>query len=150
MGWVDELHGQVVGLDSAPLIYFIEDHPVYRPLVQPFFDALDSGHLHVVTSTLTLLEVLIQPLRQGEAQLADSYRSILLGAKGVRMIPITESIAEKGADLRATYNLSTPDALQVAAMMESGATAILTNDIDLKSLPGVELIVLDKLHDSPA
>lgn len=29
MGWVDNLQGKVVGLDTAPLIYFIEEDPVY-------------------------------------------------------------------------------------------------------------------------
>ena len=40
MGWVDDWHGQLVGLDTAPLIYYLEEHPTYLPLVDPFFDAL--------------------------------------------------------------------------------------------------------------
>jgi len=27
MSWVQNLHGTVVGLDTAPFIYFIEKHP---------------------------------------------------------------------------------------------------------------------------
>ncbi|HVA88316.1 MAG TPA: hypothetical protein VNL71_00595 [Chloroflexota bacterium] len=50
MGWVADLHGQVVGLDTAPLIYYIEAHPSYLPLVDPFFDAVARGLIQVVTS----------------------------------------------------------------------------------------------------
>ena len=32
MGWVDDLLGQLVGLDTAPLIYYLETHPTYQPL----------------------------------------------------------------------------------------------------------------------
>jgi len=32
MEWITQLQGQVVGLDSAPLIYFIEENPTYMIL----------------------------------------------------------------------------------------------------------------------
>ena len=35
MGWVDALKGQVVGLDTAPLIYFTEQNGAYLELVDP-------------------------------------------------------------------------------------------------------------------
>jgi predicted nucleic acid-binding protein len=63
--WLKPLYGQVVGLDTAPLIYFIEKHHIYLPLVRPFFEAVERDDIQVVTSTLTLTEVLIRPLRQG-------------------------------------------------------------------------------------
>ena len=65
MEWVKPLNGTVVELDTAPLIYFIEEHPVYLPLFHPFFEAVDRGDLQVVTSTLTLTEVLAYPYRRG-------------------------------------------------------------------------------------
>jgi len=43
MEWLGALQGKVVGLDSAPLIYFIEEHPAYLPLIRPFFESLDAG-----------------------------------------------------------------------------------------------------------
>lgn len=56
MAWVDALQGVVVGLDTAPLIYYVEAHSAYIDLVDPFFDALDAGELTVVTSFITLLK----------------------------------------------------------------------------------------------
>lgn len=37
MGWVDSLRGLTFAIDTAPLIYFIEEHPTYSPIVGPFF-----------------------------------------------------------------------------------------------------------------
>ena len=64
MEWVTGLRGAVVGLDTAPLIYYIEENPDYLSVVQPFFEAMDRGEFHVVTSAVTLLEVLVHPLRR--------------------------------------------------------------------------------------
>ena len=80
MGWIERLHGTVVAVDTAPLIYLIEENPSYLSRVRPFFEAVDRGELQVVTSTLTLTEVLVHPLRQGDPELADQYRRILLDA----------------------------------------------------------------------
>ncbi len=43
MGWVEDLRGKTVGLDTAPLIYYIEDHPIYAELLAPFFAAVAAG-----------------------------------------------------------------------------------------------------------
>jgi hypothetical protein len=43
MEWLKALRGTVVGLDTAPLIYFSEENPTYLPLVRPFFEAADHA-----------------------------------------------------------------------------------------------------------
>ena len=63
MEWIAALTGKTVGLDTAPLIYFIEENPIYIETVRLFFEAMESGRFLVVTSTVTLLEVLVYPLR---------------------------------------------------------------------------------------
>ncbi|MGH2515242.1 MAG: type II toxin-antitoxin system VapC family toxin, partial [Ktedonobacterales bacterium] len=114
MGWVDSLKGAVVGLDTAPLIYFIEANPTYVSLVRPFFQALDRGELSVITSTVTLGEVLVHPLRKGDAPLVQRYHDVLLGSGSLIMKQVISDIAEEAARLRAVYNLRTPDAIQLA------------------------------------
>jgi hypothetical protein len=56
----------IVGLDTAPLIYFIEKHLTYLPLLLPFFESVERGEMQVVTSTLTITEVLVHPYRDGK------------------------------------------------------------------------------------
>lgn len=70
MGWVASLENHIVCCDTAPIIYYIETNPSFIKHVDPFFNALDHGKFRLVTSTITLLEVLIHPLRQGNIALA--------------------------------------------------------------------------------
>lgn len=145
MGWVDDLHNKVVGVDTAPLIYFIEENADYVDAVRPFFEALDRGDLRVVTSTITLLEVLIHPLRQNNSELAQQYEDILLNTDGLITISLSPEIAEIAAQLRALHNLRTPDAVQIATAISAGATHFLTNDSTLPDLPDLKMLVLDNL-----
>jgi predicted nucleic acid-binding protein len=145
MGWLDSLQGQTIGLDTSPLIYFIEEHPKYLRLVRPFFEALDRGEFQVVTSAVTLLEVLVQPLRSGDDILAGKYREILTNAKNLSLIELSVPIAERAAWLRASSSLRTPDAVQLAAALNQGARFFLTNDGRLPAVQGIELLVLDDL-----
>jgi len=76
--WINDLQGKTVGLDTAPLIYFIEENPAYIETVRLFFEAMDRGDFLVVTSTVTLLEVLVHPLRCNNRELATEWTSCLI------------------------------------------------------------------------
>ena len=43
MEWVNELRGKTIGLDTAPLIYFIEENVTYLEATRLFFEAMDRG-----------------------------------------------------------------------------------------------------------
>jgi predicted nucleic acid-binding protein len=118
MEWLRSLYGQSVGLDAAPLIYFIEEHPVYFRLVEPFFAAVEQGDVQVVTSMLTVTEVLVHPYRYGNQRLAEEYSDILLRARNVSTFPVSPEIAMEAARLRAWYGIRTPDAIQLATAQE--------------------------------
>jgi predicted nucleic acid-binding protein len=145
MGWIDELRGKLIALDTAPLIYFIEEHPAYCPVVEPFFEQLDKGTVQVVTSVITLTEVLVKPLRDGDTRLAEQYRDILLNIDGLTTVEVSVAIAEKAARLRSQYSLRTPDAIQIATALHTGASALLTNDIRWPALPDVHILTLEQL-----
>jgi hypothetical protein len=93
--WINDLQEKTVGLDTARLIYFIEENPAYIEAVRFFFEAMDRGDFLVVTSTVTLLEVLVHPLRSNERKLATDYRDILLNSK-LTTLEVSSSIAETG------------------------------------------------------
>ncbi len=144
MEWIKNLTGKKVGLDTAPLIYFMEENSVYFETVRCFFEAMDRGDFLVITSTITLLEVLVHPLRNQKTELASEYKDILLRSNLI-MMDITESIAEQAAQLRATHNIRTPDALQIATVLQSEATCFLTNDIRLPKIEGIDILMIDNL-----
>jgi predicted nucleic acid-binding protein len=136
----------VVAVDTAPFIYFIEENPAYLGTIHPFFEALDADEFRAVTSMVTLIEVLVHPLRQGNEALAHEYRNILLEARGLDLRPVSRAIAEEAASLRAAHGLRTPDAIQIATAIHEGSTSLLTNDSRLPSLPNLNVLVLDDLR----
>ncbi|MBN3873142.1 PIN domain-containing protein [Nostoc sp. JL33] len=145
MEWLIQLQGQIVGLDTAPLIYFIEENPNYLDVTDAFFKAMFRGEFSVITSVLTITEVLVYPLQQGNTALAQQYREILFNSQGLTAIEVFSDIAENAAQLRADYNLRTPDAIQMATAIRGDASFLLTNDARLPSLPALSVLVLDTL-----
>lgn len=145
MGFLDDLQGQVVGLDTAPLIYFIEQHPTYHPILKPIFAALSAGQFTAVTSTITLVETLVQPFRTHRPDLAQVYQEILLNAQHLTCYNLSPVIATNSAEIRAQYNFRTPDAIQLATAVASSATFFLTNDRTLQRFPLIQVVLVDSL-----
>lgn len=145
MEWLIPLQGQIIGLDTAPLIYFIEQNSTYMEIVRGFFMAMSRSEFQVVTSTLTLTEVLVHPLRAGNEELARQYRDIILDQENLITYPVSATIAECAASLRAKSNLRTPDAIQIATAINNGATCFLTNDARLSAITDLEILVLNDL-----
>jgi predicted nucleic acid-binding protein len=134
----------IVGVDSAPLIYYIEAHPKYGPLVRPFFeDRISQGLNIAVTSTVSLAEVLMQPLMTGRNDLVQRYRDLLTAGPHLIMHDVTAAVAERAAGLRGKYNLRLPDVLQIATALEKNAAFFLTNDLRLRRVTDLQVLVLD-------
>jgi len=57
-----------IGLDTNLFIYFLEDHPRYGAWCASLFDRIERGHNAAVTSTVTLLELLVQALSRPEGR----------------------------------------------------------------------------------
>jgi hypothetical protein len=141
MGWVESLRGKTVGLDTAPVIYYIERNPLYIDMLRPFFELVDKGE----SSIVTLLEGLVIPIRQGKADLIRQYHELLFKTQGITTTSLFPNIAQEAARLRAFHNIRTPDSIQLATAIFGGASFFLTNDTRLPSLPDLKLLVLDDL-----
>lgn len=135
-----------LGLDTAPLIYFVEKHPTYYPLALSIFQTITASRVQGISSVITLTEVLSHPLKLGNITIAVQYEDILLNSIGFKVIDIDVSIAREAAHLRAKYNLRTPDALQVATAIQTGCQAFLTNDKGLKRVTELPILVLEELE----
>jgi predicted nucleic acid-binding protein len=147
MQWIEQLRGETVGLDTAPLIYLIERNPNYLEMMRFFFRALNSGEFRVVTSTVTLLEVLVYPLRGADSILVQQYRNLLFNSQYLRTIEVDAEIAETAAQLRAIHNVQSLDSIHKATAVREGASFFLTNDVRLPSLPALQVLVLDELRN---
>ena len=144
MEWLNDLRSKTVGLDTAPLIYFIEENSTYLEGVKLFFEAMERGDFTVVTGNRSGSDILVHPLRSNNTALAEEYRDILLNSKLMTM-EISSTIAEQAAQLRANYNMRTPDAIQISAALNAGATHFFTNDIRLPEIVEIQVLSLDTL-----
>lgn len=126
-------------------IYFLENHPTFRPLLEKLFKAIDRIKIEAVTSELSLLETLVQPLRRADYELAQDYVDVLTGSPGLTLVPIDRTLLVKAATLRARHRLKTPDSLQVAAAVTARCTTFLTNDRRLPQIPGLRIMQLTDL-----
>ena len=137
---LSNLKSQAIFLDTAPLTYFMEGNTGYQPELINFFSAFDKREFSILTSTLTLLEVLVQPIKLNRLDLVGKYKKILSSASGIKIIDMTPGIAYRAAELRAKYNLKTPDSIQVGTALEYEAQYFLTNDLRLKIVKEIKTI----------
>ena len=142
MGLIEDVGRGPVGLDTAIFIYLIEEHPVYVPLLLPLFEEADAGNRELVTSALTLLEVLVVPYRRRNVTLAERYEVLLTRSRGVRMIELNRDQLRSAAQFRAATRARIPDALQLVAALSMGCRTFLTNDRRLPAAVGLKVIQL--------
>ena len=133
-----------VFVDTAPIIYFIEAHPVYGPLMKQLVTALSKGRIAASSSVITLAEVLPVPVRAGNEKLARMFAQFLKHAKNLTLAPISAEIAEGAGRLRAKYpNLKAFDAIQIAAALHTRSGLFLTNDKKLRHIREIEVLVME-------
>lgn len=77
--------------------------------------------------------------------LASNYKNLLLQTNNLTTHEIDAQIANEAAVLRAKYGLRTPDSIQVATAIISGCDAFLTNDLKIKVVTEIKILVLDEL-----
>ena len=143
---IEKFKNKVVFLDTAPLIYFIEGHSEYQHKLKKLFELNDDGYFKFIASSITLLEVLVKPLKVNEPKVVEQYKNILTNAEGIDIFDITTPITIKAAEIRAKYNIPTPDAIQVATSIEREADYFLTNDNRLKSITEIKAIIISELQ----
>jgi predicted nucleic acid-binding protein len=95
----------------------------------------------LLTSTLTLGEVLVKPIEHGESELYRKYEAAI--AETSLMIPFDTKAARRYAALRCDRSLRAPDAIQLACAATAGVDLFITNDARLqqKKVEGIEFIV---------
>lgn len=137
-------------LDTAPLIYYIEDQEKYQHSTHYIFDKIDEGKIRVVTSSILLSEVLVMPIRKGLEQEILNYCQIV--TENTDFSIFDKEAAIEAARLRAINNpLKMPDAQHLAIAIQSNCDSFLTNDIKLKNVTGLpdtlKIIILQELEN---
>ena len=129
-------------IDTAPLIYLTETNGVFYSKTFSQLQNWIQNENALLTSVLTLTELLIHPIKTNNIVLENSYKYLLRSTLSEPLIAIDEQTSIKAAYYRAKYNLKTPDALQIAAAVTHACNIFFTNDKKLKKIPDIKVITL--------
>ena len=132
--------------DTNVFIYMFEGLEPYRSrMLEIRKRTLERGD-RIVTSAMTLGEVLVKPTKLGQVSLIEQYYKAIRATSEV--ISFEPQVAWRYASLRATHNIRNADAIQLACAAHYGVDLFITNDPKLHKLnvPGIGFIApLDKV-----
>lgn len=121
----------LVYLDACTVIYCVEQHSVFGAVVSQALESVPTPQIGI--SPLVEMECLIAPLRTQNIVLLDRYRKFF---EQCIYFEMPSEVYRHATELRAQYNLKTPDALHLATAQYHGCTAIWTNDNRLNNAAG--------------
>jgi predicted nucleic acid-binding protein len=129
-----------VFFDTNLFIYMFEGLEPFRSQVLKIRKRMIERGDQIVTSAMTLGEVLVKPTKLGQTSLIDEYDRAIRST--ARVISFDASVSWRYATLRATHTLRSADAIQLACAAHFGVDLFITNDTDLHKLdvPGIGFI----------
>jgi uncharacterized protein len=132
--------------DTNLYIYLFEDYgPLSLATVSLRKKMLARGD-QLLTSSLSLGEILVKPMDTGNQALCAQYESAITASS--IMLPFDVKAAKVYASLRSDRTLRAPDAIQLACAASAGVDLFVTNDTRLqnKQVSGIQFIVpLDRV-----
>jgi predicted nucleic acid-binding protein len=103
---------------------------------------IQGGQCQAVYSAIGLIELLTGPKKQGNYELAAKYREMIAHFPNLQIEGINESVVDVASTLRATYGITTPDAIHIATAMDFGAKKFITNDKKLSKIKEIQIELL--------
>lgn len=130
----------LVTVDTAPIIYLLEDHPQFAEEFLPLFQMIESGQIQAVVSPVTIAEIVAGPLNNGNEILASRYYEVLTSGSHWLVQELTAEISFLAARIRIRYHLKLPDAIQIATAIHTGSSALITHDRDFHGVDEIKII----------
>lgn len=130
-----------VFFDTNLFIYLLEDEGERGARVSGLIERISERRDELLTSTLTLAEVLVKPLSVGDVAWAERYEK-LMTVPGVSLLPFDRSCARIYAQLRQDRTVKPPDAIQLSCAAGARCDLFITNDerLSRKVVPGIQFI----------
>ena len=127
--------------DTNLFIYLFEDYRQLSTATIQLRRRMSERGDQLLTSTMTLGEILVRPFQRGDHATCRLYEQSL--AKGAILLPFDLAAARVYGKLRAGGNLKAPDALQLSCAAAAGVDLFVTNDNRLhrEQVPGIQFIV---------
>ena len=126
--------------DTNLFVYLLEDKGELTERVVALRERMVERNDELLTSTLTLSEILVRPVEMGDETLARRYEQSIAAAATV--LPFDRAAAAAFAGLRRDRSIAPPDAIQLACASVAGVDMFITNDLRLSRqvVPGIHFI----------
>jgi uncharacterized protein len=126
-------------VDSALIIYTVERVPPYFTAVAA---RLSRPGEVLASSELGRMECLVKPIRLGDQVLIRDFEDYFT-SNVAELVPLGRAVFGRAASIRAHHvSIKTPDAIHLAAAVESGCDVFLTNDQALTKFTGITVEVI--------
>jgi len=132
--------------DTNLFIYLFERSLEFSKEVYELRRRMLARRDQLLTSTITLGEILVKPMERGDTAAVAHYQKLI--ATTTVLIPFEERAAVIYARLRADRSLRAPDAIQLSCAACARVDLFVTNDARLQSkqVDGIQFIVpLDRV-----
>lgn len=128
--------------DSMLFIYWLDNTPLFAKRVASIYSQMEQRKDTLITSAVTLGEVLAGAYRKAPLSKGEDVRAALLSVVS-EVIPFTLETADAYARIRGSMNIASPDAIHLACAAIAGTDLFLTNDQKLvgKMIPGIQFVV---------
>ena len=133
-----------VFLDTAPLIYFLDEDIRFGGKMRAILESILNSGKRLITSSVTCEEYLVYPYRTANQEKADVFFEFTDDCH-IDIIPITVEIAKRAAAVRSRFpHFKGMDALQLAAAVTAGCDVFLTNDKQLRQFRDIHCITVEE------
>lgn len=137
--------GTRIYLDANVLIEFVERAD--PGLARVVADAR-AGRLFLVTSELTLAEVIVLPMREGDGSLLSQYRDLFSQPDLLDVAPVTRAVLERSGEIRARDGCKLADAIHLASAEIAGCKVFLSSDRRLRPRLPMVRIGIESISDA--
>jgi len=127
--------------DTNLFIYLLEGNTQLSADTRRLRKSMLARGDQLLTSALTLGEVLVKPLERGDRALCSKYEEAI--TKAASLLLFDAKAAWKYAEIRCDRSLRAPDAVQLACAASASIDLFVTNDRRLqgKQVKGIQFIV---------
>src|SRR5260370_3500366 len=133
--------------DTNLFIYLFESSGALSKQVASLRSRMLVRGDQLLTSAMTLGEVLVKPVQSGDSKTADYYQKLITTT--AVLLPFEEKAALVYARLRADRSLRPPDAIQLACAASAGGGLFTTNELCLHIRPNPWNQIYSPPHHSP-
>lgn len=130
-------------LDARVIALHLLGAERFADLTGLLFDGMRNGEIRAQTCTMTLFQLLAEPFRRRQPELALEAERLLTACRGLSWVAPGTAEARQAARARSELGGSTERAFQVATAVEGGADLFVTEGSGLRRIAGMAVVNLE-------